>query len=228
LALHIFIVYQNQWLHPLIYFNKSPEEPMSISLQKGQRISLSKEAPGLTRMVCGLGWDVAKRSGGGFFSNFGNNQQEYDLDASVICLNAANQIMDNKDVIYFGNLQHPSGAITHQGDNRTGAGDGDDEVIMVDLARIPANIAKLVFVVNIYDCRTRKQDFGQIQNAFVRLINADNKKELARYELSGAEYGGMTGMVLAEVYNHNQEWKMAAIGNGVSVDGLAQLIQSYA
>jgi tellurium resistance protein TerD len=201
--------------------------PMSISLQKGQRISLSKEAPGLTKLTCGLGWDVAPRSGGGFFGNFGNNNQECDLDASVICLNTSNKLVDNKDVVYFGNLQHPSGAVNHQGDNRTGAGDGDDEVIMVDLARIPTHIAKLVFVVNIYDCKARKQDFGQIQNAFVRLINGDNNRELARYDLSGKEYGGMTGMVLAEVYCHNQEWKMAAIGTGVNTDGLAGIIQSY-
>jgi tellurium resistance protein TerD len=200
---------------------------MSISLQKGQRISLSKEAPGLTKLICGLGWDVNQRSGGGFFGNFGNNNQECDLDASVICLDASNKLADNKDVVYFGNLQHPSGSVTHQGDNRTGAGDGDDEVIIVDLSRIPSHIVKLVFVVNIYDCKARKQDFGQIQNAFVRLINGDNNRELARYELSGKEYGGMTGMVLAEVYSHNQEWKMAAIGSGVNTDGLKGIIQSY-
>jgi tellurium resistance protein TerD len=200
---------------------------MSISLQKGQRISLSKEAPGLTRLICGLGWDVTQQSGGGFFSNFGNNAEECDLDASVICLNSSNQLVDVKDVIYFGNLQHSSGAIAHQGDNRTGAGDGDDEVIMVDLARIPARIEKLIFVVNIYDCSTRKQDFSQVKNAFVRLVNPDNNRELASYSLSGRDYVGMTGMVLAEFYRHNQEWKMAAVGDGVNVNGLGELLQSY-
>ncbi len=201
---------------------------MAISLQKGQRISLSKEAPGLTKIICGLGWDVIKRAGGGFFSNFGNNAgEEYDLDASVVCLDSAGKLIDNQNIIYFGNLQHPSGAIIHQGDNLTGAGDGDDEVIIIDLSRIPTNINKLVFVVNIYDCKTRNQDFSQIENAFVRLVNIANNQELARFNLSGKDYQGMTGMILAEVYRHNEEWKMAAIGNGVSVNGLSELVHSY-
>lgn len=200
---------------------------MAITLQKGQRISLSKEAPGLTKLMCGLGWDVAKRSGGGFFSNFSSSGQDnYDLDASVICLDANGKLTDNKNVVFFGNLCHTSGSITHQGDNLTGAGDGDDEVIIVDLPRVPTQIAKLVFVVNIYQCIERKQDFGQIENAFVRIVNSNNK-ELARYNLSGKEYMGMTGMILAEVYRHNNEWKMAAIGNGVNVNGLGELIKSY-
>ncbi|MEH2461886.1 TerD family protein [Nostoc sp.] len=199
---------------------------MAISLQKGQRISLSKEAPGLSKMMCGLGWDVAKRSGGGFFKNFGGGQ-DYDLDASVICLDANDKLTAKENIIYFGNLQHLSGAITHTGDNLTGAGDGDDEVIIVDLPRIPTEIVKLLFVVNIYDSIARKQDFSQIENAFVRLVNAANNKELARYNLSGKEYLGMTGMVLAEVYRHNDDWKMAAIGNGVNVNGLGELASSY-
>ncbi|MBD2627162.1 TerD family protein [Trichormus variabilis] len=200
---------------------------MAINLQKGQRISLSKEAPGLTKMMCGLGWDVAKRSGGGFFSNFGGGGHEYDLDASVICLDTNGKLTDQGNIIYFGNLQHSSGGITHTGDNLTGAGDGDDEVIIVDLPKIPAHIAKLVFVINIYECIARKQDFTQIENAFVRLVNVANNKELARYNLSGKEYKGMTGMILSELYRHNNEWKMAAIGNGVSVNGLGELVQSY-
>jgi tellurium resistance protein TerD len=201
---------------------------MAISLQKGQRISLSKEAPGLTKIICGLGWDVIKRAGGGFFSNFGNKAgEEYDLDASVVCLDSAGKLINNRNIIYFGNLEHPSGAIIHRGDNLTGAGDGDDEVIIIDLSRIPANIHKLVFVVNIYDCQARKQDFSQIENAFVRLVNTANNQELARFNLSGKEYQGMTGMILSEVYRHNEEWKMAAIGNGVSVNGLGELVESY-
>ncbi|MEH2376780.1 TerD family protein [Nostoc sp.] len=199
---------------------------MAISLQKGQRISLSKEAPGLSKMMCGLGWDVAKRSGGGFFKNFGGGQ-DYDLDASVICLDVNGKLTAKENIIFFGNLQHLSGAITHTGDNLTGAGDGDDEVIIVDLPRVPAEIVKLLFVVNIYDSIARKQDFSQIENAFVRLVNAANNKELARYNLSGKEYLGMTGMVLAEVYRHNDDWKMAAIGNGVNVNGIGELASSY-
>lgn len=200
---------------------------MAISLQKGQRISLSKEASGLSKMMCGLGWDVAKRSGGGFFSNFGGGGKDYDLDASVICLDVNGKLTAKENIIFFGNLQHLSGAITHTGDNLTGAGDGDGEVIIVDLPRVPAEIVKLLFVVNIYDSIARKQDFSQIENAFVRLVNAANNKELARYNLSGKEYLGMTGMVLAEVYRHNDDWKMAAIGNGVNVNGIGELASSY-
>jgi tellurium resistance protein TerD len=201
---------------------------MAISLQKGQRISLSKEAPGLTKIICGLGWDVVKPAGGGFFSNFGNKAgEEYDLDASVICLDEAGKFTDNQNIIYFGNLSHPSGSIIHKGDNLTGAGDGDDEVIIVDLSKIPDTISKLVFVVNIYDCQARKQDFSKIENAFVRMVNIADNKELARFNLSGQDYQGMTGMVLAEVYRHNGEWKMAAIGNGTNVNGIGELVKSY-
>ena len=200
---------------------------MTITLQKGQRISLSKEAPGLTQITCGLGWDVAKKSGGGFFGAFGGGQ-DFDLDASVLCLDSSKRITDIKDIVYFGNLQHQSRAIVHQGDNLTGDGDGDDEVIVVDLPKIPQRISRLVFVVNIYDCIRRKQDFSQVENAFVRLVNRANNKELARYELSGNTYAGMTGMTLAEIYRHNDEWKMAAIGNGFKVEGLKDIAANYA
>ncbi len=201
---------------------------MAISLQKGQRISLSKEAPGLTKIICGLGWDIVKPDGGGIFSKFGKKAgEDCDLDASVICLNDAGKLTDNNNIIYFANLAHPSGAIVHQGDNTTGAGDGDDELIMIDLSQIPASIDKLVFVVNIYDCQGRKQDFSQVANAFVRLVNTANNQELARFNLSGKDYQGMTGMILAEVYRHNDEWKMAAVGDGVSVNGLGELVKSY-
>jgi stress response protein SCP2 len=199
---------------------------MGINLQKGQRISLSKEAPGLTKLMCGLGWDVAKRGGGGAFGTF-SNTQECDLDASVICLNSNDKWTNQANVVYFGNLSHSSGAITHLGDNLTGAGDGDDEQILIDLSLLPSDIAKLVFTVNIYNCVARKQDFGQVQNAFVRLVNVSNNQELARYNLSGTEYMGMTGMIMAEIYKHNNEWKMAAIGNGISVNGLGELLKSY-
>ena len=200
---------------------------MTITLQKGQRISLSKEAPGLTQITCGLGWDVAKKSGGGFFSAFSGGH-DFDLDASVLCLDNNKRITDIKDIVYFGNLQHQSGAIIHQGDNLTGEGDGDDEVIVVDLPKIPQRIYRLVFVVNIYECTRRKQDFGQVENAFVRLVNRANNKELARYDLSGSNYMGMTGMTLAEIYRHNNEWKMAAVGNGFKVEGLKDIAASYA
>ncbi|MFN6464202.1 MAG: TerD family protein [Nostoc sp. DedVER02] len=200
---------------------------MGINVQKGQHISLSKEAPGLKKLMCGLGWDIAKPSGGGFFGVFGNSQ-DCDLDASVICLDKNDKITDIANVIYFRNLSHKSGAITHLGDNLTGAGTGDDEQIIVDLDRLPKDIVKLVFTVNIYDCIARKQEFVQVKNAFVRLVNISNNQEIAKYNLSGLEYKGMTGMVLAEIYNHNNEWKMAAIGNGIKVNGLEGLMKVYA
>lgn len=199
---------------------------MAINLQKGQRISLSKEAPGLKRLMCGLGWDVSKRSGGGLLGAF-SNTQNCDLDASVLCLDQNGKVRDIANVVYFGNLSHRSGAVTHLGDNLTGAGEGDDEQIIVDLAKIPSEITKLVFTVNIYECIARKQSFEQVKNAFVRLVNTSNNKELARYELSGLQYAGMTGMVMAEIYLHNNEWKMAAIGDGIKVNGLGELVKSY-
>lgn len=199
---------------------------MGINLQKGQRISLSKEAPGLTKVMCGLGWDVVKRGGGGILGA-SRNTQDCDLDASVICLNSKDKWTNQANVVFFGNLSHPSGAITHLGDNLTGAGDGDDEQIIIDLSRIPPDITKLIFTVNIYQCLSRKQDFSQVQNAFVRLVNISNNQELARYNLSGTEYTGMTGMIMAEIYKDNHEWKMAAIGNGINVNGLGELLKSY-
>jgi len=200
---------------------------MGINLEKGQRISLSKEAPGLTKLMCGLGWDVGKNGGGGLLGT-SSNSSKCDLDASVLCLDPNGKIKDSSNVIYFGNLKHKSGAITHLGDNLTGVGEGDDEQIVIDLSRIPKEINKLVFVVNIYDCIARKQDFSQIKNAFVRLVNTSNNKELAKYNLSGAEYKGMTGMLMAEIYNHNNEWKMTAVGNGIKANGLQEMLRNYA
>ncbi len=195
---------------------------MAINLKKGQRISLTKDNPGLKQIMCGLGWDVAPKSGG----FFGGNKQ-FDLDSSVICLNADKKLTDLKDLIYFGNLRHSSSAIAHQGDNLTGAGEGDDEVINIDLPLIPQSISHLVFTINIYKCNQRKQDFSMVENAFVRLVDRANNKELARYNLSGSEYKGMTGMVLAEVYRHNDDWKMAALGNGFKVSTLADIAKIY-
>ncbi len=195
---------------------------MAINLKKGQRISLTKEAPGLKQIMCGLGWDVAERSGGFF-----NRNQDFDLDSSVICLNADKKLTDVKNIIYFGNLRHSSDAIAHQGDNLTGAGEGDDEIINIDLPLIPPDLVYLVFVINIYKSAERKQDFSQVKNAFVRLVDRSNNQELARYNLSGSEYVGMTGMTLAEVYRHNNEWKMAAVGNGFKVNTLADIAKIY-
>jgi stress response protein SCP2 len=195
---------------------------MAINLKKGQRISLTKEDPSLQQIMCGLGWDVAPKSGG----FFGGNKQ-FDLDSSVLCLDADKKLLDVKNIIYFGNLRHSSGAIAHQGDNLTGAGEGDDEIINIDLPLIPPSIVYLLFAINIYKCNERRQDFGMVENAFVRLVNRNSSQELARYNLSGAEYQGMTGMILAEVYRHNDEWKMAAVGNGFKIATLADIAKIY-
>ncbi len=195
---------------------------MAINLTKGQRISLTKEDPSLKQMMCGLGWDVAPKSGG----FFGGNKQ-FDLDSSVLCLDADKKLSDVKNIVYFGNLRHSSSAIAHQGDNLTGAGEGDDEVINIDLPLIPSSIVYLVFAINIYKCEQRKQDFSMVDNAFVRLVNRQSNQELARYNLSGTEYKGMTGMILAEVYRKDEEWKMAAVGNGFKVSTLADIAKIY-
>lgn len=195
---------------------------MAINLTKGQRISLTKEDPSLEQVMCGLGWDVAPKSGG----FFGGNKQ-FDLDSSVICLNKDKKLTDLKNLIYFGNLRHSSSAIAHQGDNLTGAGEGDDEIINIDLPLIPPDIHYLIFAINIYKCDRRRQDFGMVSNAFVRLVNRANNRELARYNLSGAEYQGMTAMILAELYRHNTDWKLAAVGNGFKVATLADIAKMY-
>ncbi|MDJ0598826.1 MAG: TerD family protein [Crocosphaera sp.] len=196
---------------------------MAINLKKGQRISLKKEAPGLTKVMCGLGWDVAESKG--LFGLFKGN--DFDLDASVLCLTNNDKLKSKSDIIYFGNLNHSSGAITHLGDNLTGEGEGDDEQILVDLTKMPDDIVKLLFVVNIYKARQRQQSFGQVKNAFVRLVNLGNNKEIARYSLLGEEYEGKTGMILAEVFREEEEWKMEAVGKGLMVNGLQEMTNEY-
>jgi tellurium resistance protein TerD len=195
---------------------------MAINLQKGQRISLKKEAPNLTRLMCGLGWDVAKKSGGWF-----SDSPNFDLDSFVICLDQNQKLANKSDIIYFGNLRHSSGAITHLGDNLTGDGDGDDEQIIVDLPQVPDKISKLLFMVNIYDSKKRKQELSQVKNAFVRLVDLSNNQEIARYQLSGSQYQNKNGLILGEVYRHNEEWKMAAIGDAFEATGIGDIAQKY-
>lgn len=197
---------------------------MSINLQKGQKIDLTKGGSGLRGVMVGLGWDEAQQ--GGLF----RRPQPIDCDASVILCGANGKVISNdanECCVYFGNLRHSSGAIIHQGDNLTGAGEGDDEQIMVDLQRIPSNIEKLVFVVNIYDANVRNQHFGMIRNAFIRLVNMDNRSEICRFNLS-ENYSGMTGLVVGEIYRRNGEWKFNAIGQPVQeASRLASLIRLY-
>jgi len=188
---------------------------MPIILHQNQVVSLSQKYPNIKKIMCGLGWDLGKKSG---------KAQLYDLDSYVICLNSAGKLLDRKNIVYFNNLIHPSGAIVHQGDNITGIGDGDDEIITVDLTKLPAEIARFVFIINIYRCIPRQQDFSQIENAFVRLVNLNNNLELARYDLSGKTYCGMTGMVLAEIYREDKQWIMEAIGKGFKANQLDEII----
>ncbi|MDO5768333.1 MAG: TerD family protein [Psychrobacter sp.] len=189
---------------------------MAVSLQKGQKISLSKEAGGdLTQIKMGLGWDVAQSAGGakkgGFLGNLfgggGGGGDSIDLDASCIMFDANKQMVD---AIWFGQLKSKDGSILHTGDNRTGDGDGDDEVINVDLSRVPASVQSLVFTVNSFTGQT----FETVENAFCRIVNASNNSEVARYNLSSQ--GSHTAMVMAKVYRHNGEWKMHAIGETAS------------
>lgn len=202
---------------------------MSISLQKGQKVSLSKDNAGLSKIIVGLGWDEVKQlSGGGILGSlFGSSKPAttIDCDASAIMLKNG-KFVDKADLVYFGNLNHKSGTVIHQGDNLTGAGEGDDEQIMIDLARVPQEYDKIVIVVNIYQAVQRKQHFGMIQNAFVRLVDARNNNEMCKYNLT-ENYSGMTAMIFGEVYRHNGEWKFSAVGQGTNDPGLGELSRRY-
>ena len=195
---------------------------MSISLQKGQKVSLTKENAGLSNILIGLGWDEAKRARGGFFAP---KPQPIDCDASAPLLKGG-KLYDKSDIIYFGNLQHKTGAVWHMGDNLTGAGDGDDEQIVVDLSRLPQEYDRIVLVVNIYQALQRKQHFGMIENAFIRLVDGKTNREMCKYNLT-ENYSGMTAMIFGEVYRHNGEWKFNAIGQGTNDPGIGQLAQRY-
>jgi stress response protein SCP2 len=203
---------------------------MAINLQKGQRVDLTKGNPGLSKIMVGLGWDPVQKSGGGgglFGSLFGGGGgANIDCDASVIMLGENDKIRSNNDVIYFGNLKSKDGSVQHTGDNLTGDGDGDDEQVLIDLSRIPAQIQKLIFVVNIYDCVKRKQHFGMIQNAFIRIVNSANNQEIIHYNLTD-DYSGKTALIVGELYRHGNEWKFAAVGTGTNSPGLADVVRSY-
>ncbi|PAE24528.1 MULTISPECIES: TerD family protein [Bacillaceae] len=202
---------------------------MAINLQKGQRVDLTKGNPGLSKIMVGLGWDPVQKSGGGGLlgSLFGGGGgANIDCDASVIMLGDNGKLKSNKDVIYFGNLKSGDGSVQHTGDNLTGAGDGDDEQVMIDLSRVPAHIHKMVFVVNIYDSVKRKQHFGMIQNAFIRVVNSSNNQELIHYNLTD-NYSGSTSLIVGEIYRHGNDWKFAAVGTGTASPGLSDVVRSY-
>lgn len=191
---------------------------MSVNLVKGQKISLSKEVEGLAKVMIGLGWDAVTNSG-----NFLNRKPEIDCDASAIVLGKNEKY---RSCVYFGNLSDEKGCVCHHGDNLTGDGDGDDEQITVDLAKISDKVEKIVFVVNIYDCKNRKQDFGLVKNAFIRLVDEISGKEICRYNLS-EDYAGKTAMIFAEVYKKDGEWKFNAIGQGTDDTNIKKLVKRY-
>ncbi|MBR3493809.1 MAG: TerD family protein [Clostridia bacterium] len=202
-----------------------------VNLQKGQKVNLVKESAGLTQVRVGLGWDEAQPQTKGFFASlFASKPQDIDCDASVILCGADGKVVGTsiRDCcVYFGNLHHASGAINHAGDNLTGGGEGDDEQITVDLPRIPANVQKLVFVVNIYDAAPRHQHFGMIRNAFIRLVDTRNEREICRYNLT-EDYSGMTGLVVGELNRNGGQWEFDAIGRGVAqASRLDALINLY-
>ncbi len=188
---------------------------MAVNLTKGQKVDLTKGAPGLTRLLLGLGWDTNKYDGGASF----------DLDTAAFLLGADGRTLSDADFVFYGNLKHPSGAVEHLGDNLTGEGEGDDEEIKVNLANIPASVEKVAFTATIYDAEARNQNFGQVSNAFIRVVNEDTGEELIRYDLC-EDFSIETAVVVAEIYRHNGEWKFNAIGGGFQ-GGLKALCQNF-
>ncbi|MCI9517408.1 MAG: TerD family protein [Lachnospiraceae bacterium] len=188
---------------------------MPINLQKGQKVSLTKGNPGLSKVVVGVGWDVNQFDTGGAF----------DLDGAAFLVTENGKVSRGEDFVFYGNLTHPSGSVQHMGDNLTGEGEGDDEQIKVNLSAVPANIAKIVFTVTIYDAETRRQNFGQVSNAFIRIYNEDTGEEMLRYDL-GEDFSIETAAVFGELYKNGNEWKFNAIGSGYQ-GGLAALCASF-
>ncbi len=187
---------------------------MAISLQKGGNVNLSKEAPGLNKMIVGLGWDTRATDGAAF-----------DLDGAIFLLNAAGKVRSDADFVFYNNLKSTDGSIVHSGDNTTGAGEGDDETVTIDLASVPADVDKIAICVTIHDAEARKQNFGQVSKAFVRCVNATGNAEIARYDLS--EDGSTeAAMVFGEVYRAGADWKFRAIGQGFK-GGLGPLAKNY-
>ncbi len=175
---------------------------MGVSLNKGGNVSLSKEAPGLTAVIVGLGWDPRTTSGA-----------DFDLDASALMCNTGGKILSDGHFVFFNNLTSPDGSVEHSGDNLTGGGDGDDEQIKINLAAVPAECDKVVFPVSIYEAESRGQNFGQVRNAFIRIVNQSGGTEITRYDLS-EDASSETAMVFGELYRNGSEWKFRAVGQG--------------
>lgn len=194
---------------------------MSVKLQKGQKVNLSKDHAGLSRIVVGLGWDEVEQPRG-FFAP---KPQAIDCDAFALLLQNG-KLMNKEDIVYFGNLMHYTNSVKHMGDNLTGEGDGDDEQIVIDLNNVPQKYDKIVLAVNIYRAYDRKQHFGMIKNAFIRLVDARNDNEMCIYNLT-ENYSGKTAMLFGEVYRYNGEWKFNAIGQGTGDGSIGEFAQRY-
>lgn len=188
---------------------------MAVSLSKGQKVDLTKGNPGLSKIIVGLGWDTNKYDGGA----------DFDLDAAAFLLAANGKVASDSDFVFYGNLKHSSGGVEHMGDNLTGEGDGDDEQIKVNLAAVPASVDKIAFTVTIYEAESRKQNFGQVSNAYIRIVDETSNAELIRYDL-GEDFSVETALVVGELYRNNGEWKFNAIGSGFQ-GGLKALCQNY-
>lgn len=194
---------------------------MSVKLQKGQKVSLSKEHAGLSKIVVGLGWDEVERKRG-FFAP---KPQDIDCDAFALLLQNG-KLADKNDIVYFGNLTHYTNSVKHMGDNLTGAGDGDDEQIVIDLNAVPEKYDRIVIAVNIYQAYQRNQHFGMIKNAFIRLVDARNGQEMCIYNLT-EDYSDKTAMLFGEVYRYNGEWKFNAVGQGTAEGSIGEFAQRY-
>lgn len=188
---------------------------MAISLAKGQKVDLTKTNPGLQKVIVGLGWDVNKYDGGDAF----------DLDSSVFLLDAQGKVGSEADFVFYNNLQGGNGSIVHTGDNRTGEGSGDDEQVKINLSSVPQSIERISFCITIHDGEARNQNFGQVSNAYVRVLNEDTNEELIRYDL-GEDFSIETAIVVGELYRHNGEWKFSAVGSGFQ-GGLASLATNF-
>ncbi|WP_028608753.1 TerD family protein [Paenibacillus harenae] len=196
---------------------------MAISLVKGQKVDLTKGNAGLTKVIVGLGWDPAEVKGGFFGMKKAAN---VDCDASALLLDANGKLSGERNLVCFYNKESGDGSVIHSGDNITGDGDGDDEQIIVQLDRVPAGIHKILCVVNIYECESRRQDFGMIKSAFIRIVNPSNNQELIRFNLTD-NYSGKTALVVGELYRHNGEWKFSAIGEGTHAAHVDILARQY-
>jgi len=188
---------------------------MTINLQKGQKTDLTKGNAGLSTVMVGLGWDPYKYSG----------TFDFDLDAAAFLVTESGKVTGDSDFVFYNNLKHPSGSVIHMGDNLTGEGEGDDEQLLVDLKKIPANIAKIVFTVTIHDADARKQNFGQVSNAFIRIVNQSDNNELLHYDL-GEDFSLETAVIFGEMYRNQGEWKFNAVGSGFK-GGLEAICRQY-